>query len=63
VKFLGHVVSAQGIGMQGDKVEAVTAWPEPRSKAELQSFLGLANYYRRFIKNYRGPVDRCHQRR
>jgi Reverse transcriptase (RNA-dependent DNA polymerase) len=43
VKFLGHVVSAKGIGMQGYKVGAVTTWPEPQRKVELQSFLGLAN--------------------
>jgi hypothetical protein len=56
VKFLGHVVSAKGIGMQGDKVGAVTTWPEPQSKDELQSFLGLASYYRRFIKNFSSIV-------
>jgi RNase H-like domain found in reverse transcriptase/Reverse transcriptase (RNA-dependent DNA polymerase) len=52
VKFLGHVVSAKEISMQLDKVEAVTTWPEPTSKVELQSFLGLSNYYRRFIKSF-----------
>jgi hypothetical protein len=56
VKFLGHVVSAKGIGMHLDKVEAVTTRPEPTSKVELQSFLGLANYYRRFIKNFSSVV-------
>jgi hypothetical protein len=56
VKFLGHVVSAKGIGMQLDKAEAATTWPDPTSKVELQSFLGLTNYYRRFIKNFSSIV-------
>jgi RNase H-like domain found in reverse transcriptase/Reverse transcriptase (RNA-dependent DNA polymerase) len=52
VKVLGHVFSSKGIGMQLDKIEAVKTWPDPSSKVELQSFLGLANYNRRFIKNF-----------
>jgi hypothetical protein len=56
VKFLGHVASAKGIGMQLNNVEAVSTWPEPTSKVELQSFLGLANYYRRFINTFSSVV-------
>jgi hypothetical protein len=36
VKFLGHVASSKGIGMQLDKVESVKTWPDPSSKVELQ---------------------------
>jgi hypothetical protein len=42
--------------MQQDKVAAVMEWPTPRTKVELQSFLGLANYYRRFISNFSAVV-------
>jgi predicted aspartyl protease/transposase InsO family protein len=56
VKFLGHVVSDKGISMQQDKVGAVRDWPTPSTKVELQAFLGLANYYRRFIHNFSAIV-------
>jgi Reverse transcriptase (RNA-dependent DNA polymerase) len=56
VKFLGHVVSDKGISMQQDKVGAVRDWPTPSTKVELQTFLGLANYYRRFIHNFSAIV-------
>jgi Reverse transcriptase (RNA-dependent DNA polymerase) len=59
VKFLGHIVSSKGIGMQLDKVEAVKTWPDPSRKVELQSFLGLFNYYRRFLKNFSSVVAPC----
>jgi Reverse transcriptase (RNA-dependent DNA polymerase) len=52
VKFLGHVVSAEGVAMQSEKVAAVMEWPTPSCKVELQAFLGLASYYRRFILNF-----------
>jgi hypothetical protein len=42
--------------MQQDKVAAVMEWPTPSTKVELQSFLGLANYYRRFIANFSAVV-------
>ncbi len=56
VKFLGHVVSNKGVAMQQDKVGAVMDWPTPSTKVELQAFLGLANYYRRFIHNFSAIV-------
>ena len=50
--FLGHIVSRDGISVCPDKVTAVKEFPVPISMKELRSFLGLANYYRRFIKDY-----------
>ncbi|UYV63183.1 K02A2.6-like [Cordylochernes scorpioides] len=52
VKFLGHIVSTEGIRTSDDKVFAIKNWPEPRNKHELQSFLGLCTYYRRFVEGY-----------
>eukprot|EP00833_Pecoramyces_ruminatium_P008145 jgi/Orpsp1_1/1182177/evm.model.c7180000080193.1 len=50
--FLGHVISDKGISMDPNKVKAIMDWPIPSNITEVQSFLGLCNYYRRFIKNF-----------
>ncbi len=52
VKYLGHIVSADGISTDPDKVAAVAKWPVPTKAPDLRSFLGFTGYYRRFIKNY-----------
>ena len=52
VKFLGHIVSAKGIATDPDKTKAVREWPVPTSVKTLQSFLGFASYYRRFIQGF-----------
>ena len=52
VQFLGHVVSADGIAMDPGKLDAIRNYPAPLNITQLRSFLGLANYYRRFIKSY-----------
>ena len=49
VSFLGHVVSADGIQTDPEKIAAVRDWPTPTSISELKGFLGLVTYYRRFI--------------
>ncbi|KAI2643996.1 Transposon Tf2-6 polyprotein [Labeo rohita] len=50
--FLGYQVSHQGVKMDSSKVQAVTDWPQPTTIKELQRFLGFANFYRRFIRDY-----------
>ena len=52
VKFLGHIVSSQGIATDPSKVKAAREWPVPTSVKTLKSFLGFASYYRRFIRNF-----------
>nr|KYP46506.1 Retrotransposable element Tf2 [Cajanus cajan] len=52
VKFLGHVISAEGIVVDPAKVESVLQWERPRTITNIRSFVGLAGYYRRFIEGF-----------
>jgi hypothetical protein len=52
VVYLGHVVSAEGVAMNHQKVQVVVNWPVPRSIRAVRAFLDLAGYYRRFIAGY-----------
>jgi len=52
VEFLGVVIGPKGVEMQKEKVKGVLNWPALRNVKEVQKFLGLANYYKRFIKNF-----------
>ena len=52
VRFLGYVVSSQGIRMEEERIDAVKAWPKPKSIRDIQVFIRLANFYRRFIQGF-----------
>ena len=52
VKYLGHVVSENGVETDPDKIAALSEWPVPHNVKTLRSFLGFTGYYRRFIKDY-----------
>ena len=52
VEFLGYMVTPQGIFMDPTKIRAITAWEPPHTLHAVQSFLGFANFYRRFIKGF-----------
>ena len=52
VCYLGHVVSAKGVETDPKKIRCIADWPIPSSLKDLQSFLGLASYYRRSIRNF-----------
>jgi len=52
VSYLGHIVSREGITTDPEKTAKVTSWPAPKSVQEVQQFLGLSSYYRRFVWNF-----------
>ncbi|KAE8687867.1 Detected protein of unknown function [Hibiscus syriacus] len=52
VSFLGHFVGGGKLQMDRDKIRAIVEWKPPTKATELRAFLGLANYYRRFVKGY-----------
>src|SRR3569623_1702650 len=51
-RFLGHVVSAEGIRPDPKKVQSVQEWPVPKNVHDVRSFMGLVNYFRKFIKDF-----------
>ena len=52
VTYLGHVISAEGVGTDPAKIQAIREWPLPTTVEEMKSFLGFCNYYRKFIRQY-----------
>ncbi|GJY17322.1 putative reverse transcriptase domain-containing protein [Tanacetum coccineum] len=52
VQFLGHVIDIKGIHVDPAKIESIKDWASPKSPTEIRQFLGLAGYYRRFIKGF-----------
>src|SRR5437762_363442 len=52
IEYLGHIADGEGLRPNPQLVQALTDFPQPKTLKELQSFLGLANYYRKFISNF-----------
>ena len=52
IHYLGHIITDEGVMMDPVKVEEILRWPPPRNMEEVQIFLGLAGFYRKYIKDY-----------
>ena len=61
VKYLGHIVSKGGVTPDPGKITAVTEFPTPKRQKDVRSFLGLTNYYRKFVKDYAKIADPLNQ--
>jgi hypothetical protein len=59
--IIGYYISADGIDMEAKKVEAISSWSVPQSVGELRSFLELAGYYRRFVKEFAHKSSHLHE--
>ena len=61
VQYLGHVISSDGIQVDPKKTTAISDFPAPTDAKHLKQFLGLANYYRKFVENYASIAEPLHK--
>jgi len=60
VEFLGHIISGSGVATDPKKIKAIVEWPTPKNVKDVQRFIGLCNYYRRFVKNFSAIAKPLH---
>ena len=61
IGFLGVIIGEDGVRMEKEKVQGVIEWPVPRSIKDVQKFLGLANYYKQFVKDFAKIAKLLHE--
>ena len=61
ITYLGHIVSNEGIVTDPKKIKAIQLWPRPETVTQVWKFMGLMNYYRKFIHNYAKVAKPLHQ--
>ena len=59
--FLGVIIGEDGVRMEKEKIQGVIEWLVPKSVKNMQKFLGLANYYRMFVKDFAKIVRLLHE--
>ena len=52
IGFLGHTVSDEGVSIDQEKIKCIREWPQPKNATEVRNFLGLAGYYRKYVKGF-----------
>lgn len=52
IQYLGYIIDTEGVHVDPVKIQIIRDWPSPKNLTELRSFLGLANFYRRFVFNF-----------
>jgi hypothetical protein len=65
VHYLGHAISEEGVAVDPNKIKSIMDWPTPKDVSDIISFMGLARYYRRFIKGFSKigcPITSLHKK-
>ena len=52
VKYINHILSAEGVQIDPSKTDVISSWPRPKTPKQIRSFLGMTNYYKKFIDRY-----------